>query len=246
MNKGFAWIPVVIVIALIAASVGWYATQHSSTATNTANQAATVAPTTSSSNQIASAAPMSEAACANKTLVSSNGLYSINGKKVTEGYSIEDNTVSYVTYGADDGPGGTGQAFYRKSPISLADPSTFSMFGGSLDQVWYDCQWGKDAKNVFWQGEVITPDDSNHTIDFSTIEYVPGSEGVTQAFLKDKSGVYDVYSVTNGWHYKLLPNVDPTTFTIASDLCAKDKNEYHLISQSGDLTPTSSTPIQCK
>lgn len=110
--------------------------------------------------------------------------------------------------------------------ITSADGKTFSAIGGD---------WGRDTKNVFYQGTLAVPASSTPVVDTHTLTVVPESY-----FVKDARAVYfPVYSSRiEGWTYTVLAGADPATFERIKDVpYAKDKNRVYFLGIYDDNRP---------
>lgn len=107
-----------------------------------------------------------------------------------------------------------------------ADAKTFTAIGGD---------WGKDAKNVFYQGMRAVSASPTPTADVRTLAAVPESY-----FIKDARAVYfPVYSSRiEGWAYTVFAGADPATFEKFKDVpYAKDKNHVYFLDIYDDNQP---------
>lgn len=134
-----------------------------------------------------------------------------------QAYVIKKGIVYYRTIvGINDGAGGysTKVDDYEMKGV---DAKTFTAF---------DLFWAKDKKNIFYMEQMVLPEEGTAPVDTSSFTMIEDSGGVG----KDTRGVYIASQNESGWTYRLIPEVDPATFTFVSGKpYAKDaKNVYYL------------------
>lgn len=178
-------------------------------------------------------------------IVERDGLYYVGAKELGAGYIRENGRIFYVQrvqyYTGTSSPDGVR---YNKFAVADANSATFSLMtdakSENSEEVYY--QFGKDDRNVFYQGQRERPSASStppiDTRTFTVISnrYLP--------FGKDRNAVYEIYPGV----YKELAGVDPATFVLIGGACAKDKNSFYSIGYYGEfaaMTSTSLTPAQC-
>ncbi len=178
-------------------------------------------------------------------IVERDGLYYVGAKALGQGYIRENGRILYAEriqyYTGTSSPDGVR---YDKFVVADANPATFSLItdakSENSEEVYY--QFGKDDRNVFYQGQLERPSaSSTSSIDTRTFTII--SNGYPP-FGKDRNAAYEIYPGV----YKELAGVDPATFALIGGTCAKDKNSFYTIGYYGEFaatTSTSLTPTQC-
>ena len=178
-------------------------------------------------------------------IVEKGGLYYVGTKTLGAGYISENGRILYVErtqfYTGTSSPEGVR---YDAFAVAGANAATFSVMADAAsensEEVYY--QWGKDDKNVFYQGLVAQPlASSTPPIDTRSFTVIPSSY---PPFGKDRNAVYEFSPGT----YKVLVGVDPATFAFIGGTCAKDKDSFYTIGYYGEFAATTSTaltPAQC-
>ncbi|HVX91495.1 MAG TPA: DKNYY domain-containing protein [Candidatus Paceibacterota bacterium] len=217
MNKNLA-IGLVVVVIIV---VGAWAYNNSSNSTVVAPVA-----TTTSAVTAANSAPVPQTFVTQK-----DGNYYVGNKLLDEGYVVDGSRIVYVSLMHMS----TGTS-YTKAPVNGADLATFSTirtptFSSDTDVMY---GWGKDAQNIFYQGYKVNPETATTTkIDLATLTVIPNGY---YRFVEDKNAVYEVmYSTSLNWYYMVLDGVDPATFVLIGDQCAKDKNGNYSIGYYGEF-----------
>lgn len=177
-------------------------------------------------------------------IVERSGLYYVGTKMLGAGYIRENGRVLYVEriqyYAGTSAPNGVR---YNKFAVAGANPATFSLMtetaSANSEEIYYE--FGKDDKNIFYQGLLARPSTgSTHPIDTSTFTVIQNNYIIIG---KDRNAVYEIYPNT----YTELAGIDPATFTLIGDTCAKDKNSFYTIGYYGEFTATTTalTHAQC-
>lgn len=172
------------------------------------------------------------------------GRYVAHGKPLGAGYVHAGGEVRYVTrvgyYTGTSSPPGVR---YDAMPVPDADPATFALLTRAKtengEEVYY--QWGKDARQVFYQGLPVEPLGTSSPIDPRTFSVI---ENAYYPFGKDATAVYEITASggSGGWFSKPLPGLDPAGFAFVGDNCAKDGNSFYVIDYYGNVTATSAKP----
>ncbi len=173
-------------------------------------------------------------------IVERDGLYYVGTKMLGAGYIRENGRVLYVEriqyYAGTSAPNGVR---YNKFAVAGANTTTFSLITeaaiANSEEIYYE--FGKDDKNIFYQGLLARPaTGSTRPIDMPTFTVIQNNYIV---FGKDRNAVYEIYPNI----YSELTGVDPATFTLIGDICAKDKNSFYTIGYSGEFMATTSTSL---
>ena len=178
-------------------------------------------------------------------IVERGGLSYVGTSTLGAGYIRENGRIFYaerIQYGT--GTSSPDGVRYNKFVVVGANPVTFSLMTDATsensEEIYY--QFGKDDRNVFYQGQLERPSASS-TSPIDTRTFTVISNGYPP-FGKDRNAVYEIYPGV----YKELAGVDPATFVLIGGTCAKDKNSFYTIGYYGEFsatTSTSLTPAQC-
>lgn len=137
--------------------------------------------------------------------------------KGQQGYIIKKDIVYYRT--TMDISNGADRYYTEVNDAEIKDADARSL-------VILDPYWAKDKSNLFYTGQIVTPEKDTPVADLASFTLLEGLQGMG----KDNHAVYVASPHEAGWTYKAIPEADPATFTLVENgSYAKDKNNAYYL-----------------